>query len=385
VIERGPAEPWVLQIDNRGDAPVELVADARLLWFEVQTSAAKVPVTCRLPKPLWPEFAVRETRLTLPPGHGFRRSFDPRFFCFSPTGQKLLVSNARVVPHFGWPQRTRSVWKNGKRSEEVILPDEPPFVAAALPASGDSASDSSDSEPSHGVKQLQAPSLLLSPAYALWSDAPKAADEGSLVFEATEGADASDEREATIALSLQNKGKRAQPIYLRADLVRYRAIGPEGAFECRAAASAAPSDASSFTTLQPGKTVKLVERLIEVCPRGSFGRPGLYEIRASYDAVWSGQHLGVDGFTGQLDAQSPALIRIRSGERPFFIERSEGQATDTSATESGDGPPMPRTFAPGQPRPDEGAEPGTDEPAPDDGNHEPAPAEDAPLPDDAVE
>jgi hypothetical protein len=387
VIERGPDEPWVLQIDNRGDAPVELVADPRLLWFEVQTSPAKPPVTCRLPKPLWPEFALRETRLTLPPGHGFRRSFDPRFFCFEPVAQKLLVSNARVVPHFGWPQHTRTVYKQGKRVDDVLLPDEPPFVAWSTPpvTPGGDVEDTDGTKPAHGVKQLQGPSLLLSAAYAAWSDPPKVDGDGPLVLDVLDGADAEDERSATIALSLQNRSKRRVPIYLRAELVRYHVKGPEGEFECRSSGVAAPSDASSFTFMQPGKTVKLVERLIEVCPRGSFGRPGLYELRASYNATWSGQQLGVDGFTGELKTERPALIRVRGGEKPFFIERTPGLPSMASEIAGGDGPPVPRAFAPGQSGTDGSGDQAPLDNGPDDGTHDPAPAEDAPLPDDAVE
>jgi hypothetical protein len=389
VIEHGPDQPWVLQIDNRGDAPVQLVADARLLWFEVQTSASKVPVTCRLPKPLWPEFAVREARLTLPPGHGFRRAFDPRFFCFAPVAQTLLVPNARVVPHFGWPQPTRTVWKQGKRIEELLLPEEPPFVASTLlsvPGAASAANDASTSEPTRGVKHLLAPSLLLSSAYSVWSEPPSATDEQTLVLDAQDGADADEERDVTIATALTNRSKRAQRIYLRAELVRYHASGPEGSFECRSAPISGPSDASSFTTLQPGKTLRLVERLIEVCPRGNFARPGLYEVKASYQTHWSGQQLGIDAFTGELVSERSVFVRIRTGEKPFFIERSEGQASEAVEVAGVDGPPVPRTFAPGQNTGDDASgEPGADDAAPEDG-HEQAPAEDAPpMPDDAVE
>jgi hypothetical protein len=380
-VERGPDQPWVLQIDNRGDTPVELIADPRLLWFEVQTSAAKVPVTCRLPKPLWPEFAARDARLVVPPGQGFRRSFDPRFYCFAPVAQTLLVPNARVVPHFGWPQRTRTVWKGGKRTEETVLPDEPPFVATAAqvnPETGEPiTSEPSPSEPVHGTKQLVGPSLLLSPAYSAWSEPAVTPDDGPLVLDVIDGMDAEDERAVTIAVSLHNRSKRTVPIYLRAELMRYDVTGPEGSFACTSGQIPGPSDASSFSSMTPGRTIRLVERLIEVCPRSVFSRPGLYEVRASYQVPWSGQDLGIDGFAGELRSARSAFIRVRDGERSFFIERNPTIAESVAAA-SGDGPPVPRTFAPGQTN---GAAP-PEEATPD----APAPApEDAPLPDDAVE
>jgi hypothetical protein len=385
VLEHGPSQPWTLQIDNRGDSPVDLVADPRLLWFEVQTPAAKAPVTCRLPKPLWPEFAVSDTRLTIAPGQGFRRTFDPRFYCFDSVTQTRLVPNARVVPHFGWPQRTRTVWKEGKRSEEVVLPDEPPFVASAAavhPETGELITNEPGvTEPTQGIKQLQAPSLLLSPEYSAWSEPPAATQEGPLVLDVTEGADAENERAATITVALHNRGKRTIPIFLRAELMRYQASGPEGSFECSLGQIPAPSDPSSFTSMHPGRTVKLSERLIEVCPPGAFSRPGLYEVRASYRVPWSGQDLGVDGFSGELKAARAALIRVRNGEKPFFVERYEG-AREASAGVSRDGPAVPRTFAPGRTG---GADGAPSDGAPDDGSHDAPPSEDAPLPDDAVE
>jgi hypothetical protein len=381
ILERGPDQPWVLQIDNRGDSPVELVADPRLLWFEVQTSAAKAPVTCRLPKPLWPEFAVDDTRLTIAPGQGYRRSFDPRFYCFAPVAQTLLVPNARVVPHFGWPQRTRTVWKEGKRTEELALPDEPPFVAAAVQVNPETGQVVAN-EPGmteQGIKQLRAPSLLLSPAYAAWSEPATSVDEESLVLDVIDGMDAENERAATIAVSLTNRSKRMIPIYLRAELMRYQVTGPEGTFECRSPQITGPSDPSSFSNMQPGKTIRLVERLIEVCPSGAFSRPGLYEVGASYHVPWSGQDVGVDGFAGDLESARSALIRVRHGDRPFFIGRYPGVA-EASEGSSGDGTPAPRAFAPGQ------TNAPAEEATPDDGQHEqPPPAEDAPLPDDAVE
>jgi len=384
VLEQGPSQPWILQIDNRGDSPVDLIADPRLLWFEVQTATAKAPVTCRLPRPLWPEFAVSDTRLTIGPGQGFRRTFDPRFYCFAPVAQTLLVPNARVVPHFGWPQRTRTVWKEGKRTEEVVLPDEPPFVASASAHAETGeliTNEPGVTEPTQGIKQLQAPSLLLSPEYSAWSEPATAIQEGPLVLDVTDGVDAEDERAVTITVSLHNRGKRTIPIFLRAELMRYQASGPEGAFECSSGQVPAPSDPSSFTSMQAGRTVKLSERMLEVCPPGAFSRPGLYEVRASYRVPWSGQDLGVDGFAGELEASRPAFIRVRHGEKPFFIERYDA-VREAVAGRGGDGPPIPRNFAPGRTN---GAEAAPGNAAPDDGSRDAPPAEDAPLPDDAVE
>lgn len=329
VIERGPQEPWILQIDNQGPSPVQLTADPRLLWFEVYVPGVKAPRVCRLPKPLWPEFAVREARLVLPPGHGFRRAFDPRFFCYAPVTQSVLVPGARVLPRFGWPGPGVAPSKDGTRGEPS-LSSEPPFVAAASPALEAAAPPDADAggpspewvETSTGIKLLEASELVLGPGYSAWVEAPVVEGDSPLVLEAVDGSDAEDERSATLELVLRNRSKRSVPVFVRSELLSYRIVGPTGEFQCQADPLAPPSDVTSFTVLGAGRSLRLVERMIELCPRGRLSRPGLYVVHATFRTPYSGEELGVDAFTGELTTPRPVLVRLRDGDRPFFIDRS---------------------------------------------------------------
>jgi hypothetical protein len=382
VFERGTNEPWIFQIDNLGSSLVALAADPRLLWFEVQLPDSKTTRVCRLPKPLWPEFAVRETELLIPAGQSYRRAFDPRFFCFASVKQTELVPNAHITPHFGWPDRTRVSYKRGKRVEEVV-PPEPPFVAwmpspvelGPTPKPGIDPAIVPWVEPTEGLKSIVGTPFTLGSQYESWSSPPKAAEaDSALVFEVLEAKDAEDERASTVTLGLTNTSKRDVPVYVRQELITYLVSGPDGAFDCSSSSpSPLPQDETAFTALKPGKTLRIVTRLLEVCARGRFGRPGLYQISAQLNVPWSGQKLGIDGFQGMLITAHSALLRVRSGERSFFIDRSAAESEEdaqhrAAATAGSADQPAPES------------------PAPNDDAHDDGPApEEAPLPDQQVE
>jgi hypothetical protein len=385
VQERGTEEPWILQIDNLGSSLVALAADPRLLWFEVQLPDGKTHV-CRLPKPLWPEFAVRETEVLIPPGQSYRRAFDPRFFCFASVKQSELVPNARLTPHFGWPNRTHVRYKRGKRIEEVLPPDAP--CVAWMPSAvelGPKPKPGVDPaivpwvEPTEGLKNLAGTPFTLGSQYASWVSPRKAdAADSALVFEVLEAKDAEDERASTVTLGLTNTSKRDVPVYVRQELITYFVSGPDGTFDCSSSSpSPLPQDETAFTALKPGKTLRIVTRLLEVCARGRFGRPGLYQISAQLNVPWSGQKLGVDGFQGMLITPHSALLRVRSGERSFFIDKSIAESEDDAHQRA-----AATTGAPGNAEP-----PANEVPAPNDGAHDEGPSpEDAPqLPDEKVE
>ncbi len=54
--------------------------------------------------------------------------------------------------------------------------------------------------------------------------------------------------------------------------------------------------------------------LAELCPKYTFGRPGLYVVSARLDAARDGAEFGLSAFTGRLESRKQALVRIKTGE-----------------------------------------------------------------------
>ncbi len=371
ITETGPDQPWTLHLYNHGSTPVGVMADPGLLWFEVTLPSSSRPITCRLPEPLWPKAMRRRAELVLPPGERFSRRFDPRFFCFADRVQTALVPGARVVPYFGWPHEMRSATVGGKRVDQPLSP-RPPFMAWAMsavpptpPAAGEAASgededddDDSASEPlgrlpDEGLKHIVGTAIVLTDVYAKWSAPTPPLNEG-LNVALLAGSDAEDERSAVVTLAIGNAGRTPETVVVRRELVSFDVLGPDGGFECPSIDLGSP-DVAAFTTLGVRKTEQLVFRLIEMCERGSFARPGLYEVRATWHAKFSGQSLNIEAFVGTLTTPRPALVRVRSGERPSFLRAAPMVATggDGSNAATPVEAPPPDVVGPEAPAPEE--------------------------------
>jgi hypothetical protein len=389
VTETGPEQPWTLHLRNRGTTPIGLMADPGLLWFEVAVPGSSTPHVCRLPEPLWPTGMRRRAELTLQAGERFSRRFDPRFFCFHDLVQTTLVPNARVIPHFGWPVETqRATTKKGKRVDQP-LPARAPFVAwvpkppsPAAPVAPEPVADPDDDDttdeariapeppwepPTEGLKNVAGSAIVLGDTYVKWSERVPSPTEG-LQVAMLAGSDAEDERAATVTVGVGNAGKDTQMVVIRRELIAFDVRGPDGSFQCPTG-EMGPPDIASFSTLGQRASEQFVVRLIEMCPRGGFARPGLYEVSATWHARFSGQALGIDAFVGTVSSSRPALVRVRSGERASFLRAapmvagSEGARAPGAGASAGDGQVEP-------PPPDDGA-----------GDHEGAPIDDAPPPD----
>jgi hypothetical protein len=380
VSEDGPNQPWTVTLANGGSEPLGFIADPGLLWFDV-TLPGRATQSCRLPEPLRPSSMQRKSVLVLAPGEQYSRRFDPRFFCFAELGQILLVPGAKVTPNFGWPREPAATTKpksraGSKRSAPGAASAAPAtaggvnFVAWRLSDAGAHAAESpaapqssaapqspaaspspaaphqdrprrepqprdpqheeredADSPgnglgptwrmPTEGLSSIQGATLQLSEAYASWlgstrRDAPR---DMQLVMLA--GSDAEDERNATVTFGVVNALDHAQQIFVRRELLEYDVQGPDGYFECPSSDVGSP-DFGSFSTLRPHGAERAVVRLLEICPRRSFARPGLYEVRARFAAKWAGHDLGLDAFVGELETPRPAFVRVRSGDRSSF-------------------------------------------------------------------
>jgi len=320
VAENGPGRPWRMALSNAGTEPATLVADPRLLWLEVKVPGKKKTSTCRLPGSLFPSRPDKRTLVVLEPGEGVAQYFDPRLYCFAAGGQWQLVPGALVTPHFGWPEKKKVVWRGGKRVEETPK-QKPPFVAGTAPKKGTAKSLDDD-----GVKEFQAEPFALRSDYAEWSRTrlPKdreAIEKSPLALELVQGSDASAERTATVTIKLKNRSKHSLTVYFRRELVSYEVMRPDGLVTCDPQPDLRAPDRQGFTHLGPGRSISVTSRLVELCPTGTFGQPGLYLVHARFDATEAGDDWDLDAFVGRVVSPNPATIRIRTGEQPFLKKR----------------------------------------------------------------
>jgi hypothetical protein len=351
VVEHGPRASWGMALVNRGSDTLRVVHDPSLLTIEVvppPDPKAKYPKkpkprVCQLPAGLRAERASTELSIVLAPGQGVVEAFDPRLYCLPEGGVSPFVAGAEVRARFGFPPKTKVVWKGG-RHEEPLPEQLPPFVAVVVPppppdADAGAPEPSSDiqmevhdagaAEPSAhahegsaaeepsaagGVKQLVATPLVLGGDYA---PPPPAVPPPTLALELVQGSDASTFSTATATLKLSNHDKVLRRIYFRRELVSFQVTGPDGTVTCDPQPDERAPDRLAYTALNAGGSVTVTSRLAELCPGESFQRPGLYVIEAQLDAFANGKEHGFDAFVGKLVSSRTVVVRIRSGTLPF--------------------------------------------------------------------
>lgn len=344
LVDQGPDAPWLVAIVNRGTEPVRVTPDLRTLSLSItapipEPDPAKKakparepkPVTCVLPRDLQPSEEEASLETLLEPGEGLVDSFDPRLYCLGGVGKSALVPGAQVVARLGWAEKTKSVWKKGKR-EQVVLEQTPPFLvrrvviegslptAAPEPAAPSSelgsAGPRSDAD---GIKQLLSASITLGSEYA---PRPAAPDPEPLGLLLTRGSDARTERDATISVSLVNRSKKAQRVFFRRELVSFEISGPSGLVTCEPGPDQRAPDRSSVKTLRPGGRISATSRLIELCPEGALRRPGLYLVHGRFQGIGgAADPQAPSAFQGRLVSHEPVQIRVRRGWGPLPPQR----------------------------------------------------------------
>jgi hypothetical protein len=343
LVDQGPDAPWLLAIVNRGTEPIRVVPDLRTLSLTItppkpepepgkkaKPAREPKPVTCALPKGLSPNEEDATLSTLLEPGEGLVDSFDPRLYCLSITGKSPLVPGASVVARLGWAEKTKTVWKKGKR-EQVVLEQSAPFLvrrvvqegalAAAAPepvhdAPAEGAPPHSDAD---GIKQLIAQSVSLGSEYA---PRPAPPDPEPLGLLLTRGSDAPTERDATISVSLVNRGKKPERVFFRRELVSFEISGPDGVITCEPGPDNRSPDRSSVRMLRPGARISATSRLIELCPQGALRRPGLYLVHGRFQGIGGASDpQAPPAFAGRLVSHEPVQIRVRRGWGPLPPQR----------------------------------------------------------------
>lgn len=350
VVEIGPNDDWAFAVVNRGSETMSVIFDPRLLTLEVEPppdpkakkwAKPKKPTLCRLPEDLRPARADLGYAVELAPGHGLAEAFDPRLYCVSEGPKSPLVAGARVTATFGWPRKTKTTWKHGKRTEEP-LPLAAPYIAAVAPKapelpdggapdagadggavdavvepSGEVTMIDASGEPVVGVKELHGTPFTLGGDY----QPPPKVEQHGLQFEVTRGSDAASESTATVTVQLSNHGSATERVYFRRELVTLQVTSVDGTELCDPGPDDRSPDRLAFTSLKPGGSISFTSRLIEMCPQDTFARPGLYLVTGSFDSDVSGKKDGLDAFVGHLSAEREATVRIRTGRLPFESPR----------------------------------------------------------------
>ncbi len=301
VIEHGPLRPWVAAIVNRTGRTYRMSANPSLLSLRVQIPGKKEAVSCKLPNS---ESAAKSgaPSVELKDGEALLYRFDVRSLCFRETNDTVLVPGALVEPHFGWPTLKKARWKKGKR-EEYTPEQKAPFLATLVKEEGQEAPEVPN------VKELLGPELALSLDYAQVLKQEKATTE-PLALTLERGSNAYTPADVVVAIGIKNRGTEVRRLFFRRELLTFDLAGPRGKVHCEPTPNDRTPDAKAFLTLKPGELVTVPSRMIELCPAGAFSTPGLYEVSATLKAKESGEALGLNAFTGELNASKSAWVRM---------------------------------------------------------------------------
>jgi hypothetical protein len=314
---------WKIVVTNTGNEMLRLAADGRLLRLEVRPPANAAPPTkkgkarkkdvsveCRAPTPLRPTSVDEDRAVLLPPGARYEEWIDPTLFCFDSRQKAALVPGASVVARLGFPPARA---KRGRPARPTS-----PFVAEPTAAA-------TTVSP---IKELVAPGFVLpdAPAQpetpAAAPQSPADADPGvpRLEVSAPARVDAAGARSLSITVTASNAGKRALLANLRTENVSFDVNGPGGAVHCEQWAGERTLVNDFFRTMGPGRRQSLTILPAEICPEGSFDRPGVYRVSPIVTVSDEADEFPAGAWTGRAVAARPTLVRIRSGSLPFYAQ-----------------------------------------------------------------
>jgi hypothetical protein len=374
--------PWLLRIDNDGDAPVRVAADVRLLRLHVRGVAR---TKGRVYAHGW---SLRETvcdgptqfgladhfpadrELVLDAGHSYVEEFDPRLICFGKNAD-LLTPGAQVKAYLGWkpnkgwrsmsaapfvaddahvPRRFRPLRRleapllvlshgpaveYGSDPESQATPDK---LDSTEPDAGDGEDGEGEVQPppkKRTHKSADDASVYRPKPVPAVTAKPPLKDElaASLTLTATRFDDASRPTDIQLSVQAHNSGERPIFVALRSRMLSFVVSGPDGVVPCKRKTENNYVARDHFRTLHHGKHVHLSVMLAELCPPNTFDRPGLYAAAPVLHVDADGREYGLMGLTGTVTARDPGrvggthrsdedttLIRIRQGRLPFYKE-----------------------------------------------------------------
>lgn len=288
---------WTLQ--NTSSEPVEVVADRRLVSFEIapvvspgprrRRRAPRAPRCVHGSRPASNE-AVARVRLL--PGQRYSELLDVRDTC-NLSVPAALVAGATITARYGFAPARRV-----PRSRSLLV-DEHPDVVGELTATF-----------AAGATPVAGP--------------PAARDDTSLRVIA-HAAQAATGEGLRMSVTLDNPSNQPVRTMWQTGLFSFQIEGPDGrATRCNALSRRPDPLRDLFVRLGAHGRRAVVLLPASYCPLGAFDAQGLYAVRAIYQSDESGQSFGfIRSFTGQ--AESPAVtVRVARGVGPLTPWGPEG-------------------------------------------------------------
>jgi hypothetical protein len=320
----GPDVAWTLRVANTGVVPLKIIADARLLSFDVTPPAtavaegaaargkvrARAPKTvhCALPADMRPRTDDDRT-LVIPPARAYTEKFDPRIFCFGGGAAAALVPGATVVAHLGWPVTVR-------RGSAPRLA--PPF--AVTPIDGLEPAVAAAKEIVAGPVEIGTP-----PAATRAEAAARPLSISTPAYLDTERSG-----DVSIGVTIANVSAATHSFLFRPETLVFEVTGPTGigvtdpspTVRCASDIDPGTSIREVFTTLTPRGRTSLGLLLKGFCPETTFDQAGLYLVRARLDTrVASGAEVGLRTFEGEVASDKVTALRVRREAMPFPSRR----------------------------------------------------------------
>jgi hypothetical protein len=315
--------PWKLRIENTGDVPVRLAADARLLVLEVtpppgfvDPAAAKAKakakakqsepsvIRCVLPDDARPQ--VDEGRELVVPGkRSWSATFDPALYCFGARERAALASGAVVKARFGWLAPPP---KAGAKPPAKVAPLAPPFVAAPVGAAVGKVSS---------VKALEAAPFTLADNVASPPALPAPAGTETFTVTMADTLDVARGSEISSVVTIANQTDKPVTLLFRGEVLRFNVAGPAGSVACGSQRVIGSPLRELYSTVGVKGRASTSVLLTAVCPSDTFDQSGIYRVTPVLDTSGaSGRAVGLKTFDGTITGSAPLLLRVRSPRRP---------------------------------------------------------------------
>lgn len=306
--------PWGLHIQNTGDSPVRIPADARLLSLEVtppggtvialdkKTKATVGPTTCVLPTDARP--STDEGReLVVPATRGWSTTFDPLFYCFGARERAALVAGASVKAHFGWKAPAPA---KGKAAPAVS----PPFAVTPIGASVGKVTAQKEVDADAVVLTDTVTTMTSSSSGSSDAEAPK------VYLTLPETMDAAKGVGLSTTVTLANDSDRPITLLFRPDMVTFSVSGPGGSVSCGTTRNVGSPMRELFVTVGSKARTSLSVLFTSTCDAGTFNQPGLYRVSARLDTTQaSGRSINVKTWDEIAQSKSPLLLRVREANK----------------------------------------------------------------------